>query len=380
MNILINFASQKKGGGQNVALNFLHGLFEINNNHNQYFFLVVKDSEIHQFVKKRKQQNILTTSPSILKRIYQEYFKYPSIFKNRKIDIIYTYFGYGLFRGKIPQVCGVAVSNVFFPEIKFWQGGLLNVFIRKMVDKYRIYGIKKASALIFENKTMEERCHLLYHIPKSRTTFIPPSFNPDFEQEKLVLPELKKNTTKLLMLCGWQLNKNILKVPEIAYNLKKYNHAFQFIITAPNDNSKIQQEFSQLTKKFNVKEMISIIGPVKKQQLKSLYAQIDVVLLMSKLESFSNNIIEAWHFKKPLVVSDEKWARGICKNAAFYINRESPENIAESIHNLQSKLKLKNRLIEEGLSQLKYYPSIIEKTKQEIAFLEQIYNDTKSIS
>ena len=124
--------------------------------------------------------------------------------------------------------------------------------------------------------------------------------------------------------------------------------------------------------------MISVIGPVRKQQLKSLYDQIDFVLLMSKLESFSNNIIEAWHFKKPLIISDEEWARSICKNAAYYINRESSRNIAYSIQDLKSNSMQQNELVKEGVEQIKNYPSISEKTRREISFIERIYNEIKS--
>jgi glycosyltransferase involved in cell wall biosynthesis len=171
-----------------------------------------------------------------------------------------------------------------------------------------------------------------------------------------------------------------MKVPEIASYLKKSNHLFQFIITAPNDNSKMHREFLQLVKEYEVEEMISIIGPVKKQYLQSLYTQINFVLLMSKLESFSNNIIEAWYFKKPLVVSDENWSKGICKNAAHYINRESSKEIAESFEELQNNNAQQKILIEKGLEQLTKYPSIDEKTKTEISFLEKTYNDTKTIN
>lgn len=378
MNILINFSTLKKGGGQNVALNFLHALFDFNETNNSYYFLVVENSPIHQFLKQNNQHHILVTSSSPIKRVFKEFFFYSSVIRRLKIDIIYTYFGYALFRGKTPQICGVAVSNVFFPEIKFWEGNLLKVTIRKLIDKYRIYGIKKATALIFENEEMEDRSHSLFHIHRNRTIYIPPSFSPNFEQEELNIPELDNYSIKLLMLCGWHLNKNIMKVPEIAYNLKKRKNNFQFIITAPRDNSKLHKEFLSLINRYEVNDMIFIIGPVKKQQLKSLYDQVDFVLLMSKLESFSNNIIEAWYFKKPLIISDEEWAHSICKNAAYFINRESPQEIAASIQDLQSNLIKQNELIKEGQKQIKNYPSVTEKTRREITFIEKIYNELKS--
>lgn len=378
MKILINLSALKKGGGQNVGLNFLQGLYETNNDKHSYFFLVVENSVIHQFLKEKKQDNILITCASPIKRVFRELVVFPNIFKQLKIDIIYTYFGYGLFRGKTPQVCGVAVSNIFFPEIKFWQGNFLKIFLKKLIDKYRLYGIKKASALIFENKTMEDRSHSLFYISPKKTIYIPPSFSPNFEQEELIISELNNNAVKLLLLCGWQLNKNIMKIPEIAYHLKKRNNNFQFIITAPKDNSKIHKEFLLLIKQYEVHDMISIIGLVKKQQLKSLYDQIDFVLLMSKLESFSNNIIEAWHFKKPLMISNEEWAYSICKNAAYYLNRESAKEVADSIQDLKSNSIKQNELTEEGLKQIRNYPSITEKTRREISFIEKIFNELKS--
>ncbi len=156
------------------------------------------------------------------------------------------------------------------------------------------------------------------------------------------------------------------------------SHFYQFIITAPKDNSKEHKKFISLSKHFGVEDMINLIGPVKKKYLDSLYKQIDYVLLMSKLESFSNNIIEAWNFKKPLIVSNEQWSNSICKNAAYYIQRESPGEIANSIDKLRQDKDLQNKLINEGTSQLNDYPSILEKTKSEILFIKKIYNDCKT--
>lgn len=375
MNILFNFSTLKKGGGQNVGLNFICALFEIENQSNKYYFLVVKNSEIHRYLLKKDCMNIILTSSSPVKRTLLEIFKIPHLLKRFKIDIIYTYFGFALFTRKIPQVCGVAVSNIFFPEIEFWEGNLFNKIVKNAIDKYRIYGIKNATALIFENKAMEEKCHSMFKISPGKTIYIPPSFNPDFENKEVKLPNLNKRTTKLLMLCSWQRNKNILRVPEIAYCLKKTNQDFHFIITAPKNYSDEHIQFINLQKRLKVEDMITLMGPIQKPELRSLYSQIDFVLLMSKLESFSNNIIEAFYFKKPLIISNGKWSRQICKDAAYYINRDSPEQIAEALVKLRKDDKLQSDLIKKGNLQLDNYPSIKEKAEQEILFLKKIYNE-----
>ena len=93
------------------------------------------------------------------------------------------------------------------------------------------------------------------------------------------------------------------------------------------------------------------------------------VMLLSKLESFSNNIIEAWHFKRNLVIADEPWARSICENAALYVDRDDPYNIVESIATLEANQERKNFLISAGVDKLEEFPSIEQKIQEEINFL-----------
>ena len=85
---------------------------------------------------------------------------------------------------------------------------------------------------------------------------------------------------------------------------------------------------SQLAKK--VDELILLIGKIEKKNLPSLFDQIDFVFLLSILESFSNNIIESWTYKRPLIISDEHWARTICEGAALYVNNNNNNHCLES--------------------------------------------------
>ena len=122
MNILLNFSTIKKGGGQNVALNFLESLERLQLNESITIqYSVVKDSEIHKYLIEKKQQPILLMPSHPLKRMLKEFFTSKKILKKFNIEIIYTYFGIGLFDKKIPQVSGSADSNIYFPEINFWK-------------------------------------------------------------------------------------------------------------------------------------------------------------------------------------------------------------------------------------------------------------------
>ncbi len=378
MRILINLSTLKTGGGQNVGLNFLSALKQMDYNANCYYYLVARNSAIHKYLIQNKFPNIITSSHSPIKRIFLEILKISKSIRKSKIDIIYTYFGYGMFNKKIPQVCGVAVSNIFFPEIKFWQGNKFQLLVYFLMDKYWIYGIKNANGLIFENKQMEVRSHSLFNIKPNKTIYIPPSFSQNFENKSYTLPsDNRQINCKLLMLSGWHLNKNIMSVPEIAYSLKKSNINFHFIITAPLNNSSEHLTFLKLLKKYSVEDLVSLIGQVKKEQLKSLYEKIDFVVLMSKLESFSNNVIEAWQFRKPLVISNANWAKEICKDAAYYIERDNPSKIANALIHLYKNESIQKNIVNNGLLKLKEYPTIEEKTMMEMKFIEKIYHESK---
>lgn len=372
MNILINFSTLKSGGGQNVGLNFISTL---SSESDKYFFLVAKNSLIHKFLIDNGYESFKTTPNNPFARIIFELFYSRKILTTYEIDVIYSYFGYGLFPKSIPQIIGAADSNLFFSEIDFWKGYRGFPLLKKrLVDKFRIWGLKKANGIIFENRLLEIKCHELFKV-KAITTTINPSINLNYEQKEYKLPQASINMKikQGLFLCGWHLNKNVLLIPAIAHHLKMLNIDFHFILTAPIDNSSLHKNFNLLIEKFNVNDMISIVGPIKKEELSSLYNQVDFVFLLSKLESFSNNIIEAWSFKRLLVISDEPWARGICGNGAVYVNRESAVAIADKIKSVLSNPDLCNSTIEHGYNNLNGYPHIEERVSQEISFIKKVY-------
>lgn len=377
MRILFNFSFINSGGGQNVALNFIEDLeFK-----KDYFFLVIKNSKTHMLLKSKNFENILFTYNNRLLRLFFEFIYGKRILNKNKIEIIYTYFGYSFFPKKIPQVIGAADSNLFFPEINFWEGYYgIRLFLKKLIDKFRIYGLKNANGIIFENPILEKKCHELFNI-KGKTITILPSINLDYNQADLDLKDLFKNNTPSkcgLFLCGWQINKGIFKIPEIALMLKKKNIYFKFIITAPKDNSKIHLEFMRIINNYNLNNYIEIIGQVDKSNLKSLYNQVDVVFLLSKLESFSNNIIEAWSYERLLVVSDEEWSKSICLNAAKYVDRENIHSIVEIIEDLITEKNKFESTIKNGLDQLNRFPLISQKTKSELEFITKVLDYEKN--
>lgn len=376
MRILVNMGTLKLGGGQNVGLNFLKGVEKLNEINHELYYIVANKSLIHEYISKNfSSKNYLVVSSNPYFRIFQERFNVVRFLISKRIDIIYTYFGYGNFPKKYPQVMGVADSNLFYPEIDFWsEYSFLKRLYKRIIDKYRLSGYNSAAGLIFENMDMLMRYKSNMN-GLNRVAFIKPSIYSSSEVVIQKFDNVSKKEVKGLFLCGWQLNKNILIIPELIKKSCDSGYPLRITITAPLDNSKIHKRFIELCKKYNVSDRIDIIGPVKKDKLSSLYMNADFVFLLSKLESFSNNIIESWYYRKPLIVSDLDWARSICKEAAIYVNRESADDIILKLQYYTKHVNEYNNIIKKGHLELLTYHSFIEKASLEIKFLEEVFNN-----
>ena len=372
INILVNLATMKAGGGQNVALNFLYAIRSINVPGVDCIFMVAKESEAHRFLANQLDLKYVAVPTYPVARILFEILVGPFLLRKHHVDIVYSYFGYAFFFSKVPQVCGCAVSNLFFPEVDFWQGyrGLCRLK-RLLVDKYRLFTVRRATALIFENTLLEDRGRHLFGLRKTFT--IRPSIHVPDNHAHYALPVQQSVKNRGLFLCGWHLNKNVMRIPEIAAALRQAGQPFNFVLTASNNDSVLHRHFVALTEQHGVSDMILLPGTARKDQLASLYAQVDFVFLLSKIESFSNNIIEAWYFGKPLIVADEPWARALCGAAAEYVARESPVEIAQSIKGLIDNPERVAVLVNQGYNLLKEYPDIRYRIREELQYVREVY-------
>ncbi len=363
-----------------MALNFLYAVESCPVADVTCFYLVAKDSDVHRHLQRQENMRYVTAPRNAILRILFEVFAGWYFLTKLKIDIVYSYFGYAWFPRRWPQISGSVDSNLYFPEIDFWQGhhgaGKLK---RRLLDFYRIRGVKRSNAVVFENEALEERGRLLYGL--GQTKFIKPSIclgenRLDFTLPPLDAPDVKRG----LFLCGWQLNKNFMLIPPLAAEMRKRNRPFAFVLTAPADNSDQHRQFCESLRTHDVVDRVFVTGPARKDELASLYGQIDYVFLLSKLESFSNNIIEAWCFGKPLLIADEPWAHSICQDAAVYVDRDSVADIADKLCCLLDSSERRALAIRRGTEMLGQYPSIQGRIKEEIDYVRHVFQQNETVS
>lgn len=374
MNILINFSTLKAGGGQNVAMNFLYSDLSWLNKHRLLFF-VAKNSEPHKYLMKNKQFTYYVLPRNPIVRILYEVLIVRFILKKEDIDIIYSYFGFGFYFSSTPQVTGSADSNLYFPEIDFWADykGFQRLK-KKLVDTYRLTCLKQATGIVYENEAMLKRAKNLFNF--ENTAYIKPSISAVDSDAELLLPKFQKNSIKCLFFCGWQLNKNIMLIPHLINYFEKHGKQIEVVLTVSLDESSICQDFVQLMNESNTESSIHLVGSISKKYMRSLYEQIDFVFLLSKLESFSNNIIEAWYYKKPLIISDEEWSRAICSDAVIYVKRDSVVDIFAQMTAYLQNVDDQNKLLNNSQAILSTYPNIENRVKQEMEYLEYVHKNS----
>lgn len=380
MKLLINLISIKSGGGQQVTSNFVQYVLK-NKPSFEVFFLVTENTHIHQKLIESGLTNILVAPKSLSGRFIFINWRLKKILKNNGINMIYTLFGPGIkFKGII-SVTGCAYSNIFFPEIKFWnyKNPLIKIK-KKLIDHYRKTSIFKSDIIVFENVAMQRRAIELFNFPERKTKLILPSIsNYSLIKDEAIYHRLKvlpKNQFICLFLASWHPNKNLELVPDILLELKRKKcDNVCFVLTVSPEHTQSQELISR-SKKLGVSEKIILFDSVKPDEVPLLLDKVNAIFLLSLLESFSNNIIEAWHFKLPLFISDEEWARALCADSAIYVSRNDPNRISDAIiEYINWPDDQKYRFINEAMNMLEVFPSAEEKVEQQFDLLKSIYDE-----
>jgi glycosyltransferase involved in cell wall biosynthesis len=377
MNILINLISIKKGGGQQVASNLINQI--VNERGLSLVFLATEDTYVCKLLTERNAAVIVVESDKLSRFLFQR-LKLSQIVKDNNIDVIYTMFGPGLHCKGVQSVTGCAYSNLFFPEVDFWSGySILQRIKLKLIDTYRLKSTLKSDAIVFENEAMRKRATELFKYPVNQTTLILPSVSEYKTIKDIAFDEvLKKINNKnfnIVLLTGWHKNKNIEILPFILVELKKQGYTDVSFVVTISENHPNSQKLRNIAEEFNVFDNIVFLDSVTPHNIPVLFEHIDGVGLFSLLESFSNNIIEAWHFEKPLFISDEEWSRSICKNAAVYVDRNKSKDIADKIINYRADLNFQEELKILTNKILSKYPTPKEKVSLQLEFIKKVYDE-----
>lgn len=370
--ILIDFSPLKAGGGCQLAINFITSLSNISATKLKIIFLIPDVGPLKDISSLFPQFNyIVSPTSSILKRVWFENNILQKEMSRRGIDKVFTFFGAGVPHDEsIRSIVSVAYPIICYNESIFWKFLPLKTYIKqRLINRARIERLKKANLLIVETPVMAERLSNVLKRDISDFKILHPSPSA-FVEEGNYKGFQKSKVFKMLFLSGVAPHKNLWRLPEIGTELKKRTEKFEFVISTSQE-AFIQHLKSDQKKLYDkVAEHFNFIGTVAPDKINQVYQDVDVLVSLSDLESFSNNYMEAWKAGVPLIVSDRDFSKSICEESALYVEPHKPNEVAKTILGIIDKPSQLERVVLEGKKQVKKLPDPDLKAKQLLELIE----------
>jgi glycosyltransferase involved in cell wall biosynthesis len=355
--ILIDMSPLKSGGGVQLAYNFLDELTHAEIGSNE-LYLLVPEGGFEDYYSHPKISKIISAPHSKIKRTIFESITLPQILVKEKIKTIFTFFGSGLPHPRfIKSVVGVAYPTICYPDSPFWNYLPLKAkYKTALINYYRIKRLSKANIIFVETEIMKKRLMKILPINEKNIFLVPPSPSNYLEAQTLQTSAERR----VLLLSGNSPQKNLWRLYAIAVELKKMNFALKFLVSVSERDWRSSLKEEGIDGNL-LKEYFEFIGVIHQKDISKAYANVDVLLMLSDLESFSNNHMEAWKVGVPQIVSDRDFARAICRDSAVYIEPHSPQETARTLAEVLNDNQLRQQLVERGKVYLQELPSQKER-------------------
>ncbi|MFT5548674.1 MAG: glycosyltransferase involved in cell wall biosynthesis [Candidatus Azotimanducaceae bacterium] len=376
MKIILNFLPLKTGGGVQVALDFLRQA-ELYGLDHEWHLVAREGTPFESFAGSSYIESITLVPDNIISRLKFELFDCVSLIKKVDPNVIYTQFGpHWLASRGVKNVVGCAYSNLFYPELDFWEGlPWFSRLYKKFIDKLRLSRILAADVRIFETKDLADRAREQHDLDAGGVCYVRATVS-SLVTERSTHDETRKRCEdlpvgyKILLLSGYHPNKNIeFLVNTVSTMKRKGILGIKFVLTLPEANAGTQ-EILRKVQDLGVAAYIYNMGPIPQAGCCEVYRHCDAAILPSTLESFSNMIAESWEMKKPLFISDLSWGRSLCGAGAIYYKFLDSNSLIEKIVALKADEKLQENVINEGRKRLGEYPSPQERFLSYLSIIE----------
>jgi glycosyltransferase involved in cell wall biosynthesis len=362
-------------GGSQTACSFLQMLAE-QRDLNDYLVVAFKETNAGDLARSLGYKTHLIGRNK--RERLQLDFSCRNLFKRGQL--CFTFHGIPWVRSRdyMVNISGAADSNLYYPEIPFWQYCTRSVQAQKYVkDRGRMFGYSRADYWIFETDTLAKRAVDLAGYPAERaavvkmspSAFVCPERVTDAIKEKYT--QRIGNAFSLLFMAAPNPNKRIdTLIPALAQVRAQGSVDVPIkVVTTLDPNSAYCQTLAETFKRHGVEDAWVNLGQVPYDDIPSLIDACDVVCLLSVLESFSSNFTESWAMNKPLLATDADWARSACGDAAVYVEPTDTAGVAEALVKLTSE-GFRDELLSRYADHFKTYPTPAERCTQYLACME----------
>ncbi len=104
-----------------------------------------------------------------------------------------------------------------------------------------------------------------------------------------------------------------------------------------------------------IKERILDLGTLSEERKLSVIKSCDAIVLPSRVESFGLVLLEAFNFKKPVIVCDIGPLPEVARDSGICVSWDNPTELASEIERIASNKEMRNKLGYNGYTKLKQF-------------------------
>lgn len=333
--MLINFVPATAGGGLQNAVSLVMGISGHETLRRQSIIVCPACGPVHQACKENGL-NVVPIRSGVIGRLLFELGGGIRIARRHGAKIVFTLFGNApLVSPGLYRISGFALSNILTSEVDFWQDlPPARRTLKRLKDAFRLWLARQSHEIIFETDFLAQRARngpfrdRIVHVVK-------------MEPSKAVLKALvkrprndRKGGLRLLALTGPHPNKRLAAMAPIMAQLaalrsQRGDTRPEFVISI----DEMHPHAKAVAAAFDAAGAPppQFLGKIAPPDVARHLQEVDGLVNIARLESFSNNWVEAWAAGLPLISSDADWAHASCGDAAIYVDPDKPEQAAERI-------------------------------------------------
>ncbi len=292
--------------------------------------------------------------------------------KSDDFDLVYTMAGPAYVEFSCPHVMGI--SNGYISHVDLGTFLSTRSPSRWLPDAlkivYQSYYARKADRLIFQTLTARDCFCRRLRYPIDHTAVVSNAF--DSESFLNVAPPFFSNPLKVLVPAMAYPHKLLDHVPTIALACGDMpdERRVEFLLTL-DPGSPEWAAIAEKASRLGIAERVRTLGTYNYADAAKVFAQSDIVLSLSVLETFSVTSLEAFATGRPHISADRPWAREISGEAALYVDAHDPNSVVRAIQALAFDEGLRQSLITSGRAMLRKYGDHSERFSNLIAVLKR---------
>jgi glycosyltransferase involved in cell wall biosynthesis len=273
--------------------------------------------------------------------------------------------------GYLLNLAECAYSFLFYPEVAYRKNlRFVSRFRMSLVDRYRKELLRRADYWLFQNEAIRRRAVNGCGFPEHRTAVVrvAPSLavSPESVDAGVVsaLQQRLPDGPRVLFLSSAYPNKRLHLVPELALAMKRAGcEKFCFVMTF-DEKTEYGAVVVRRLAECGVSGHVVNLGTVRPGNVASVISVCDAMAVLSEIESFTNNFLEAWKMGRPMIATEADWARDAGGDAVLYVDPEDIDRTALEIMRLLASPTRVDALVQAGKKRLTTYNTPQQKLMQ----------------